>query len=647
MKKNPDRKHLMTIPEKITTTETLYLTGNEYLSMPHIEPSGGIKSLNILRLDQRGLLEFCGSKNKPLLEPLLKIDDQVLDLAKPDNPGCPDNPERRMKWHYQQDWLPSFTVEDQGSWTLEGEIIAPPGFKGFCYRLALQNNSNNILSFQLGWQGCWESFNYIIFNRRPIDGKHSLFFDQWTGSLILEASAGLPLAALALAAEPFMEWHYDSSAKIFSAEHKIDLKPGEHYEICLYGAVNLESDGAGTSNIDLRRLGYDYLKNSSVQWLESRRIINGEHADLNGLLNRNLFFCYFFAVARSLDSEELVPVTSRSPRYYVSSAFWSRDTLLWSFPAILIVDQVTARELLLAVFSRHIKNAGDHAHYINGSVLYPGFELDQLAAYFLALEHYIKKSGDESIYNDTVIREGLNTLVGKVFDHFDPQAGLYSTFLSPSDDPVSFPFLTYNNVLLQRSFSFLAKLQAEERLEHKSDFAILARELQQAIFDHCMVKGPVGTMFAWAVDGKGRFSLYDNPPGSLQLLAYYGFCSTDDTIFNNTVRWIRSSNNKFFYQGSNFEEAGSLHAENPWPLGACNDLLACSVSAFDFLRKAEMDCGFFCESIDQETGRVSTGAAFASAAGFLAYAITYRRSKSENDCKADEQNSELMNRTSE
>jgi hypothetical protein len=36
-----------------------------------------------------------------------------------------------------------------------------------------------------------------------------------------------------------------------------------------------------------------------------------------------------------------------------------------------------------------------------------------------------------------------------------------------------------------------------------------------------------------------------------------------------------------------------------------------------------MDNGFFCETVDPETGTVSTGAAFASAAGFLASAIVH------------------------
>ncbi|MGQ9780484.1 MAG: hypothetical protein ACUVRM_11545 [Bacillota bacterium] len=43
--------------------------------------------------------------------------------------------------------------------------------------------------------------------------------------------------------------------------------------------------------------------------------------------------------------------------------------------------------------------------------------------------------------------------------------------------------------------------------------------------------------------------------------------------------------------------------------------------AVRLLASAPMDSGLACESIDAETGTVKTGAAFASAAGFLAYSL--------------------------
>ncbi len=606
-------KKILTLPVEVTENQKLLLSGNEKLSLPQITPAGGITSINILHLEQNGLLEFEGCEKETLLEPLISIDEEAVALGE------------KMQWKFAFDWLPSFNKKDEKGLNLEGEIVIPPGFKGFYYRLRVHNESSEEKNVKIGWQGCWKSLNYIVFNRREIEGKRAIFFNNWTGSLVLEARSGLPLVALAMTVEPEAEWHYDEKSGKFCAFKELELKANDTFEIKLYGAVNLEADGAATTTVDLRRHGVKALKEFAETWLDSRRV-KDEDTALSSLLNRNLFFNYFFALGRSLDSEELVPVTSRSPRYYVSAAFWGRDTLLWSFPAVMMADQFTARELLLTVFKRYIKNAADHALYIKGTTLYPGFELDQLAAYFRALEHYTKTSTDFSLLEELTILEGLEALVEKALAQFDPDTGLYSTFLDPSDDPVSYPYLTYNNVLLQRAFSYLAYLQAEMLWHHKNDFAILAAELQQAIYEHCTVKGPYGTIFAWAVNGRGKFSLYDNPPGSLQLMAHYGFCAYDDTIFLNTVRWIRSNNNKYYHQGCSFEEAGSLHAGNPWPLSACSDLLSCNVGAVDFFSRAEMDNGFFCETIDPETGKLTTGAAFASGAGFLAYALKNMRS---------------------
>ena len=145
-------------------------------------------------------------------------------------------------------------------------------------------------------------------------------------------------------------------------------------------------------------------------------------------------------------------------QYYVSAAYWSRDTLLWSFPGLLLADRAASRELLLTIFRRHLARAGEHAHYINGALLYPGFELDQLAAHFLALERYESVTGDLSLLDEKTICRGLKLLAEKALEQFDPESGLYRTFLDPSDDPVLYPFLIYDNALLQRALIYLCLL---------------------------------------------------------------------------------------------------------------------------------------------------------------------------------------------
>ncbi len=627
MDRKEEYRKLLTIPDEIRDYRKLTLSGNEYISIPEIDQAGGIDSVNILRLDCRGLLEFRGGKSNRLIFPSVTINGRKESLAD------------SASWNYLLDWIPSFEAESNEKCIIKGEIIAPPECRGFLYCLRLENYGDEPISIEAGWKGTWESFNYIVFKRREIDGKRKVNFDQWTGSLVLEGTAGLPLAALALAVDQESNWDFDRENCTYSCSCPHTLVPGESHEICLYAAVNLESDGAGTTNVDLRRQGADCLRIQALEWLEQHRIKDMEE-QFSSLFYRNLFFSYFYGVGRCLESEKLVALTSRSPRYYVSAAFWSRDTLLWSFPAILMTDQGRGRELLITIFERHIDNAGDHAHYINGTSLYPGFELDQLAAYILSLAHYLEITGDYNMLDEVVIYRGLTFLAEKALERFDPEVGLYSTFLDPSDDPVIYPFLTYNNALLQRAFSFLGDLQSDDRWHYKGDFTILARELTYAIYEHCTVKGPVGTMFAWSVDGRGKFFIYDNPPGSLQLLAHYGFCSANDSVYRNTVRWVRSKNNRYFNTGANFEESGSIHAARPWPMGACNDLLSCNAGALDFLSRAEMDNGFFCETVYPDSGLVSTGAAFASGAGFLAYALRNRQQESAL-CATDEHTDEL------
>ena len=79
------------------------------------------------------------------------------------------------------------------------------------------------------------------------------------------------------------------------------------------------------------------------------------------------------------------------------------------------------------------------------------------------------------------------------------QLGLYKTFLSPTDDPVDYPYLTYNNVLvwkaLQVSAGVLERLGQREKAEEvRSESTALHRRIQEL----CITAGPLGPMYAWA-----------------------------------------------------------------------------------------------------------------------------------------------------
>lgn len=216
----------------------------------------------------------------------------------------------------------------------------------------------------------------------------------------------------------------------------------------LYFGLGYEAVAAVTSGLYQSRRGYDSLFEDTVGFLHARA---AEVSDprLSELLNYNLFFSYYFAAGITLDTEEFVLVTSRSPRYYVSAAYWDRDSLLWNFPAILSVDKERARQMLDYVFRVQNRNAGIHSRYIDGTMLEPGFELDELCAPLLALARYLEESGDIAYAEHGFVRLGVQHILNVLKEHRHPSVALYDTMLYPSDDMHTYPYLTYDNVLAE------------------------------------------------------------------------------------------------------------------------------------------------------------------------------------------------------
>lgn len=599
---------------KETFDNRQFLTGNEYISLPEILPGrGGIVSAGLIHCGNAGLLEFTGTKSNPLLEPVITVNHRKVNLK-----GI-------LAWSYRDHWLPCFYGKwEQGE--ISGKIVCPPGHRGCFYQLTLRNLSRERWFLEWGWQGTWSKLFHTASGRSELKDKHPVYTDDDHRTLILDARSGAPLAALALCPSLSERWvirkrkNRASLSWDFCLLSRRHLEPNRDITVTLYIAASRNASGASAIAADLQRRETKALEQETRFWLQQRHISH-KNPSLERVMRRNLFFSYFYSLGRSIDNDTLVCTTSRSPHYYKNAAFSERDSLLWSFPAVLMIDPKTAREVLIAVFSRHTKKAGEYLQYVNGTLLYPGFALDQLVAYFIALKFYMEKTRDNNFIRDVNIGSGLKQLITKTSEWYDPVTGLYKTTLDPSGEPAGYPFLIFNNALLQQSFEFLGSLQAKGWGLEFEGFYNKSALLREAIKNNGIVEGPCGPMFAWSVDGCGNHHLYDTPSGSLQLLAYYGFCSHSDKVFVNTVKWIRSAHNAFYHTDKPLGEAGSMHATGPWPLGAANDLLALNEGKGEMLKHAQMDNGFCCESIDPETGKAVTGKAFASAAGFLAYSL--------------------------
>ena len=575
-------------------------TGSEQVSLPRVnEINAGVEDLTFLHMASRGLIDLRGGQLEPLMRPFVAQQGVEAELG-------------GFEWSRLGYWYPRFAAR-AGALGLEGVILTPVGERGFGYRLRLTNNGAETVETAFGLRGQTGSAWHCVNVDKPIEGALNCYVSGWSGLPVFEQMCGVPLFALAPICEGECRAEFEPAGEgwLWRLDRTVRLAPGESAEFTAWWGLGLEEVSAVTSARELQRRGWDWELRRSLAWLAQRSLDLGDEA-LTRLYNTNLFFCIFFSTGRTLDTEELVLVTSRSPRYYVSAAYWDRDSLLWSFPAVLDADAALAREMLGYVFGRQRRNIGVHSRFIDGTVLEPGFELDELMAPVLALERYVDATGDRSVLADPDVLRGIDGILKKLDAERAEDCELYETFLQPTDDERVYPYITYDNVLVWRA------LRALGRLFERPELTERAERVRRAIYDNCIFDGA----FAWSVDLAGGHDVYDEPPGSLLLLPYYGFCAWDDPVYLKTAEMIRSPDYTYSFAGCEIAEIGCPHAPHPWLLSIGNSLLCGrSGEALEHLRRTRLDNGIACESVDEHTGECTTGEAFATCAGFICHAL--------------------------
>ncbi|TBH21833.1 glycoside hydrolase family 125 protein [Thermus thermamylovorans] len=498
------------------------------------------------------------------------------------------------------DWIPFWRGEGR-----EAVLLAPPGVTGF----ALRVRGPGPLRVFGG------PFGLLLrrFREEGVEARPRFAHDPWTGSHLLELRAHRTLLALA--------WQGEPAPLVRGWGPGLELEwPGG--EATLYLALAREGDGARTAALHLRRVGWEGLLGATLRHLEG--LVAGYGGPLPGVYRRHLLFAYHFAQGEALEGEP-VALTSRSPHYYVSGAYWARDGLLWFFPALLLADRRRARTLLKALFLRHAPWPGEHAQYLSGPPLYPGFELDEAAAYPLALARYLEATGDLDLLPE--VWEPLEGVLARIREERHPALPLYRTFLSPADDPVPYPYLFYGNALLAQALARLAPHLA--RLGGRwagwaAELAGEAQAIREALRREGVRPRGRGGVFPFAFEPGGGALLGDEPAGSLLLLPHLGFCPPEDPWFRRTVRRILSPENPYHYRGR-YPGEGSPHFPFPSGFALANRLLLGgrpAREALRVLREAPLDMGYAPESFDPDTGLARTGVGFASLAGFVAYALS-------------------------
>lgn len=594
-------------------------TGNEWIALPTIRAAdGAIMNFNVLSMRDRGLLEVAGSRGNPALEPYFMINGKQLPFRSP-------------SWELIEYWIPVAHLTVDG---LEATIVycAPPGSRAAFIHMTLTNRGAETVPVSLGLKASWGDLDRVTYLPVALRGERTIAPAPWVDSAevfsfitddtkfawsLVHPGSHASLSVPPLAVSPRLD-----------AERAVTLAPGETAEANFVLGVGVEEFSAAHSAMvlsdEIDRDGADHVIDQAAAWCRHRTRTTGQ-PELDLLMNRNFLFTALYAWGRTIDTEQFVGVTSRSPRYYVSAAYWDRDAMLWSFPGLLDIDKSLAREALRYALTTQLRNTGTHSRFIDGVVLEDGFELDEAAAPILAITEYVKRASDNAFLTSHLA--ALLTIRDRLLARFDPETGLYSTLQDSQDEYEKQPFLTYDNVLTWRAMLDLAELF--KRLGDTAsahEMTQRAEALKKAIMKYCIsdkAPGSTGPIFASATDGKNPV-FADVPPGSLMKLPALGFISENDPVFIRTYEWLHSKNYKYSYSGSPYGLPGSyrLPFTTSWSVADHLALAQGREQALKILRGSAWDGGIITEGVDPNSGVADhAGRAFATAAGYVAHAI--------------------------
>jgi hypothetical protein len=512
----------------------------------------------------------------------------------------------------------------------EISYVAPPGSRAAIIRFQVTNIGSTPIMVAPGMEVNWARTNRVTYSPEPLTGARTMsptpidsdmeIFNyrtddtQFAWGFAYVGSKGV--------------LHDTNGDPGVTAEHEASLAPGQSLDLHFLIGVGLEEYSAAYAmrvlNKRIDRYGIDGVIDQAAAEARRHTRTTGRPG-LDRVMNRNLLFTTYYAWGRAIDTEQFVGMTSRSNRYYVSAAYWDRDALLWSFPALLDTDPERAREVLGYVFGIQARNIGIHSRFIDGTVLEDGLELDELVAPLVALKSYVDATGDASLVGRY---EGeIDTITRRVFALHDPATGLYQTFQDAEDEYVQKPFSVYDNVLAWKALNGLAALEAHRRGGGGgAELRNRAAALKAAILKYGVrtgAEGAGGPIFAATVSATAA-DFMDVPPGSLMKLPYLGFISEDDPLFVRTYNWLHSAQYPFSYSDKPWGLPGSyrLPFTTSWEVADHLRLKAGRVQALKILTQSAWDGGIITEGVKPETGRPdSAGLAFATAAGYIAHTI--------------------------
>jgi hypothetical protein len=600
---------------KLTANDVIP-TGNDWIALPSIRASdGALQNFNVISMRYRGLIEVAGVADRPLMAPFIEVAGVRRPLA-------------NLQWSLRDYWIPTGTLEADGV-RVRLTYVAPPDSRAAIVRYQVTNLRKTPLMVAPGMDLDWGKTNRVTYSPEPLGGRRAMSPTPIdTDMEVFEYNTDDTQMAWGFAYVGSQGvLHSGSENPGLTARHEAELAPGQTLDVHFIIGAGLDEYSAAYAmrvlNKKIDRYGLDGIIDQAAADAHRRTRTTGD-PDLDRIMNRNLLFSTYYAWGRAIDTEQFTGMTSRSNRYYVSAAYWDRDALLWSFPAILDSDPTRALEILDYAFGIQARNIGIHSRFIDGVVLEDGFELDQLVAPIVALASYVEKTHDMNVLERH--RDIVDTLLERLRAQRDPATGLYSTFQDSQDEYVRKPFSIYDNVLTWKALSDLGDIAA---LEHRSGASALKAEaatLKAAIYKYGVLNGADGAggpIFAALADSTGG-DFVDIPPGSLMKLPALGFVSEDNPIFRRTYAWLHSKHYSYSYSDQPYGLPGSyrLPFTTSWEVADHLRLAEGRAQALKILKESPWDGGIITEGVKADTGVPDTqGLAFATAAGYVAHTI--------------------------
>jgi hypothetical protein len=408
----------------------------------------------------------------------------------------------------------------------------------------------------------------------------------------------------------------------FRVARATTIPPGTRAPLAVYMGSAPEGYGAIATAASLARLGADELVRLARLDL-TRLARTPDDARLLELLNRNLLFNHYCGVARAIDDDRLYTVLSRSPAHGPCAVFAERQALLWTLPALTLTDPLLAREALGRMFEQYSDRPGQRWRYIDGGMLAPGFMLDHLVAWALAVDRYVRETNDTAITDDPLVQDTLREIDEHVYSRLHPDVFLCETELMPSGEAADQPYVSYDNVLVWCFANAIERLWRSADKETPPRLDDAAEEISAAFWQRCTVDVDGLPVIGFSTDLLGNTAIYDDPAGSLRLLPCLGFCTEDDPIWSNTIELLHSARYPLWLAGRRFPGHSTRdEPAKPHLAALCADLLTHRRGeAVERLTALHLAGGIAARTFDPDTGRSADGPHAAAEAGFLAWTI--------------------------